>query len=103
MKLKILFAWYDLWMGIFIDRIKGTVYVLPIPTVGIKIELIPEGYKIEQVMTHWTKQKPERAYIAYKIYSDEDSQIGTYHTWVQALWSIYNLKRVLKQSETYDI
>lgn len=98
MKIKILFAWYDLWIGIFIDKIKGVIYILPIPTLGVKIQFIPDGYKIEKVKTYWNKSTPETAYISYKIYPDEDSQIGTYHTWKSALKSIYNLRRVLKQS-----
>lgn len=30
-------AWYDFWIGIFIDREKRRVYLFPIPCVGIVI------------------------------------------------------------------
>lgn len=31
----LLFAWYDLWVGIFINQPKRHLYVFPIPCVGI--------------------------------------------------------------------
>jgi hypothetical protein len=39
MKIKLLFAWYDLWIGIFIDKAKRKIYIFPIPMIGIVIEL----------------------------------------------------------------
>lgn len=38
MRVKPIFAWYDLWIGVFIDRKKRRVYILPIPCVGLVIE-----------------------------------------------------------------
>lgn len=38
MKIKFLFAWYDLWIGIYIDRFRDKVYILPLPMMGIVIE-----------------------------------------------------------------
>lgn len=37
MKIQLIFVWYDLWIGLFIDRKNKTVYLFPIPMVGIKI------------------------------------------------------------------
>lgn len=34
-----IFAWYDLWVGVFIDRDKRRVYVFPLPCLGIVINL----------------------------------------------------------------
>lgn len=31
------FRWYDLWVGVYIDRDNGACYVCPLPMVGIKI------------------------------------------------------------------
>jgi len=31
-RLKISFAWYDLWVGLFIDTNKKRLYFCPIPT-----------------------------------------------------------------------
>lgn len=37
MKIKFIFAWYDIWIGVFIDRQKWCVYIFPIPCFGIRI------------------------------------------------------------------
>jgi hypothetical protein len=31
-------AWFDMWIGVFVDQAKHRVYVLPIPCVGVIIE-----------------------------------------------------------------
>jgi hypothetical protein len=31
-RLKISFAWYDLWIGVFIDTTKQKLYFCPLPT-----------------------------------------------------------------------
>ena len=33
-----IFAWYDIWVGAFIDRAKRRLYVFPIPMVGLVFE-----------------------------------------------------------------
>ncbi len=38
MKVRFIFAWYDLWVGVFIDRAKRRAYVLPFPCIGIVID-----------------------------------------------------------------
>ena len=38
MKIRPIFAWYDLWVGLFIDRTKRRVYVFPVPCFGLVIE-----------------------------------------------------------------
>ena len=38
MKIRPIFAWYDLWVGIYIDRENRRVYVLPVPCFGIVID-----------------------------------------------------------------
>lgn len=38
-KISGFFRWYDLWIGLYIDRANRTVYVCPIPMFGVKIQL----------------------------------------------------------------
>lgn len=38
MRVRPLFAWYDLWIGVFWDRQKRKLYVLPLPCVGFVVE-----------------------------------------------------------------
>lgn len=39
-KIKWLFAWYDLWIGIYIDTKNQAIYILPIPMLGIRISWV---------------------------------------------------------------
>lgn len=42
MRLRLVFAWYDLWIGVYWSRHDRTLYVLPIPCVGIAIAFAKE-------------------------------------------------------------
>jgi hypothetical protein len=37
-RIRPVFAWFDLWVGVFVDRPKRRIYILPLPMVGIVIE-----------------------------------------------------------------
>ena len=36
-KIQIIYKWYDMWIGIYIDKKGRILYIFPIPTVGFKI------------------------------------------------------------------
>ena len=38
MRVKPIFAWYDLWVGAFYDRAKRRLYVFPLPMIGFYVE-----------------------------------------------------------------
>ena len=42
-KVSLVCAWYDLWIGVFIDRAKRRLYVLPLPCLGFVIEWAAES------------------------------------------------------------
>jgi hypothetical protein len=43
MTIKPLFAWYDLWMGVYWDRKTRNLYVLPLPCIGVVITFGPHA------------------------------------------------------------
>lgn len=40
-RVRPIFAWYDIWIGVFIDRPKRRIYVFPVPCFGLVIERKP--------------------------------------------------------------
>ncbi len=81
--MKIKFAWYDIWVGVFWDQKKRILYVCPLPMLLIVIpipkrkrELIPvdkcdhdykcvyEGWDSESYECDWCGDR-------YKLYDDE--------------------------------
>lgn len=37
-RVRPIFAWFDLWVGVYIDRPNRRVYVFPVPCLGIVIQ-----------------------------------------------------------------
>jgi hypothetical protein len=33
-----MFAWYDLWVGLFWDEKNKRLYIFPVPTLGVRID-----------------------------------------------------------------
>ena len=42
MKVQLIFAWYDFWIGVFYDSKKRWIYFFPVPTLGIIFKLPPK-------------------------------------------------------------
>jgi hypothetical protein len=37
LKMSIVFAWYDFWVGAYYDRKSRALYIFPVPMVGLRI------------------------------------------------------------------
>ena len=37
-RIRPMFAWYDFWVGAFVDRAKRRLYVFPLPMLGFVIQ-----------------------------------------------------------------
>jgi len=50
---KLVFAWYDIWIGVFIDKNKKLIYFFPIPMIGLRFKYGYLEYKsaIERAKT----------------------------------------------------
>lgn len=38
MRARIMFAWYDMWVGVFWDKSKRRLYLLPVPCLGVRLD-----------------------------------------------------------------
>lgn len=55
-RIKLIFAWYDFWIGLFWDSKKKLLYIFPIPMIGLCINCkrvkttytiqVPDGYEV---------------------------------------------------------
>ena len=53
MTVKPIFRWYDLWVGLYVDRANRTLYVFPVPMFGLQIQF--------QDTTNWFSVAAKRA------------------------------------------
>jgi len=75
-----IFAWYDLWVGIFIDLPKKRLYVFPLPMFGLVIEWGRKQYWVGHpvdagppwVLLGQTKVERDRAINDFRDGTDEE-------------------------------
>lgn len=65
-RVKPIFAWYDLWVGVFIDRPKRRIYVFPVPCFGLVIQLGERDPFNPYPIRQWVDDQLERLYYAIK-------------------------------------
>jgi hypothetical protein len=52
-RISFLFAWFDLWIGLYFDKKNHILYICPIPCCVIKLEITPRGrYWIRKLTAH---------------------------------------------------
>jgi hypothetical protein len=39
---SLFFRWYDLWIGMYIDTAHSTIYICPVPMLGVKVHWVME-------------------------------------------------------------
>lgn len=76
MKIKLIFAWFDFWVGAFWDSKKKWLYIFPIPMFGIilKFDLEP-NYKIETWESDHFKENGKIHILYFK-----GDQVGTFES-----------------------
>lgn len=45
-RVRLIVAWYDLWVGAYYDRQRRHLYVFPVPCVGVCIEFRPRHVRL---------------------------------------------------------
>lgn len=77
-KVSLLFAWYDLWVGLFYDKKKQWLYILPIPMFGIILKF--------NLFRNWMDELQEIAITTMpQFYKKGDKWYDTY--WRETYYS----------------
>jgi hypothetical protein len=64
MKVQLLFAWYDLWIGFFWDSKKRWLYILPVPMFGLILKFekkpVPDQWEDQRSAMYeaWKRKQP---------------------------------------------
>jgi len=37
--MRLIFAWYDFWVGFYYDRNKKYLYIFPVPMIGLRVDM----------------------------------------------------------------
>lgn len=49
MRVRLLFAWYDLWVGAYWDRAHRRLYLLPVPMLGIVLDFGVQETEVDRI------------------------------------------------------
>ena len=56
-KIKFIFAWYDLWVGLFWDRNNKYLYIFILPTIGIVLKFEQTEIDWDNINQPWNLRK----------------------------------------------
>lgn len=59
MRIRPVFAWYDLWVGAYWDRRARRLYVLPLPCIGVAIEFVRPQPSLDDIVTTTLRIHPD--------------------------------------------
>lgn len=78
MKVKPIFAWYDIWVGFFWDKKKHILYFFPVPCFGIMISFNRDKNLSETKLSKWkidySAGRPILTYENCSVIQDEQAE-----------------------------
>lgn len=79
MKIYLIFAWYDFWIGLYFDRKKKCLYFFPFPMIGFVLEFkgksthVEKPNEIDQILSeNGLKQHMRGEWFAGYAYDNEE-------------------------------
>lgn len=60
MKINLVTAWYDVWVGAYYDKRRHRLYVLPVPCIGVVIDL-PSSWRLRALAAEARQRTREAA------------------------------------------
>jgi len=61
-----LFAWYDLWIGMYFDKKKNWLYILPVPMLGVIIKFENQNDLADKALRLYYSLSKEQLEIIYE-------------------------------------
>lgn len=87
-----IFKWFDLWIGLFFDKSKLWLYILPIPMCGIIIKFLPDKYILTVEYEIWPAETKEDPNATEKI------RFYTIKKYSRTICSKMTLKQAIKET-----
>lgn len=47
-RVRLIFAWYDIWVGAYFDRDRRRLYLLPVPCAGVVVQLPGQHVEVDE-------------------------------------------------------